>query len=352
MKNHILIELKADADASYISAVLKSLGLWTRSLKNSQNQIKAIEVLPPSIQIDSTLIERIEGVASVLGMSSPHPKVDQIAFKPFQIQKTQLNHPQQAPFLIAGPCSVESEEVAYQVAEIVSKANGKWMRGGAFKPRTSPYAFQGAGEIALKWLRESADQYGLSVVTEALSENSVEEVAKYADVVQIGARNMQNFALLKAVGQVHKPVLLKRGLSATLEEWLLAGEYLLSHGAEHVVFCERGIRSFDPETRNVLDLGAVALLKAQGLPVVVDPSHAAGRRDIVMPLLKAALAVGADAVMVEVHPNAMNALSDGAQALSALQLNQISEYMYDFCEKQKSLSINAPDFNRKEEKNG
>jgi 3-deoxy-7-phosphoheptulonate synthase len=326
MKN-ILVQLAPNANVDHINALLKALGLWTRNLKNEQGVTRAIEIIPPSPSIDQHYILNIEGVTEVLGLSSPYPKVDKTAYQPITIANTTLNEPVSKPFLIAGPCSVESEQVAFEVAEMVAKAGGKWMRGGAFKPRTSPYAFQGAGSSALQWLRQSADRFGLAVVTEALAENNVDEVAKYADVIQIGARNMQNFSLLKIVGQAQKPVLLKRGLSATIEEWLLAGEYLLNHGAKHVVFCERGIRSFDQETRNVLDLGAVALLKAQGFPVVVDPSHAAGRRDIVFPLLKAALAVGADAVMVEVHPNAMNALSDGAQALTQQQLSQISEYL-------------------------
>ena len=218
-----------------------------------------------------------------------------------------------------------------QVAEQVASAGAQWLRGGAYKPRTSPYAFQGKGEEGLKWLREAADEHGLKVVTEALSEQSAEQVAAWSDVVQIGTRNMQNFALLKAVGATRRPVLLKRGLCATIEEWLLAGEYLLAHGAEAVVFCERGLRSFDPQTRNLLDLGAVALLKhSYGQPVVVDPSHAAGRRDLIAPLTRASLAVGADGVMVESHPDAGCAMSDGPQALNTEELQRLGRELRSF----------------------
>ena len=191
--------------------------------------------------------------------------------------------------------AVESEARIFAIAKELARQGVRFLRGGAFKPRTSPYAFQGCGVAALDWLRRAADAHEMAVVTEVMSETDVAVVAERADVIQVGSRSMQSFALLKAIGRAHKPVLLKRSMSATLEEWLLAGEYLLAHGATSLAFCERGLRHFDPSTRNLLDLSAVALLAhVHELPVIVDPSHAAGRRDLVLPLAHAALAAGAD----------------------------------------------------------
>jgi len=219
--------------------------------------------------------------------------------------------------LMAGPCSVESEDQLLATAESVKAAGATILRGGAYKPRTSPYEFQGLGEEALRLLRRAGSAQGLGVVTEVMSEQDLPMIVEYADMLQIGSRNMQNFALLKAVGATNKPVLLKRGLSATIQEFLLAAEYIASQGNLHIVLCERGIRTFDNSTRNTCDLGGVSLLKElTHLPVVVDPSHATGRRSLVAPLSRAAAAVGADGIMVEVHPMPEEALSDGQQSLS------------------------------------
>lgn len=219
--------------------------------------------------------------------------------------------------VIAGPCSVESREQIHQTANAVKKLGAKMLRGGAYKPRTSPYEFQGLGEEGLKLLREAGDAENLPVVTEIMSEDDVEIVGQYADMFQIGARNMQNFALLKKIGRSGKPVLLKRGASATVKEWLLAAEYVLAGGNENVVLCERGIKTFDTSLRNTLDLAAVALVKELShLPIIVDPSHACGKRSLVGILAKAAFAVGADGVVVEVHPEPDKAWSDGAQSLT------------------------------------
>ena len=209
-------------------------------------------------------------------------------------------------------------------AAYAAAAGARFLRGGAFKPRSSPYSFNGHGRQALDWLRAAARAHNLGVVTEVMSELEVETVAEVADLVQIGSRNMQNYALLSRVGRCARPVLLKRGMAATVEEWLLAGEHLLAAGCPGVVFCERGIHSFDPSTRNLLDLGAVAVLRhAYRLPVVVDPSHAAGRRDLVVALAKAAVACGAHGLIVESHPNPAAALSDGPQALLPEQLSAL-----------------------------
>jgi 3-deoxy-7-phosphoheptulonate synthase len=222
-----------------------------------------------------------------------------------------------SPVLMAGPCSVESEAQIEGIARTLAPLGVRLLRGGAYKPRSSPYAFQGHGEVALGWLRRAASAHGMGVVTEAMSPEDVPMVAEMADLIQVGSRNMQNYALLRSIGRSSRPVLLKRGMVATIEEWLLAGEYCLYHGAKAVIFCERGVRGFDPATRNLLDLGAVALLAAvHRQPVVVDPSHAAGRRDLVIPMARAALAAGASGVLVEVHPDPGAALSDGPQAVA------------------------------------
>ncbi len=218
--------------------------------------------------------------------------------------------------VMAGPCAVESREQIMTTAKKVKEAGAKILRGGAFKPRTSPYAFQGMEEEGLKLLKEAKDTYGLPIVTEVMRERDVELVASYADILQIGARNMQNFGLLKAVGQIKKPVLLKRGLANTIKEFLMSAEYILSQGNYEVMLCERGIRTFETATRNTLDLGAVALLEYEThLPVIVDPSHATGKWSLVPPLAKASVAVGADGLMIEVHPNPHEAVSDGPQSL-------------------------------------
>ena len=231
-----------------------------------------------------------------------------------------------APVLAAGPCAVESREQLMAVAEAAARAGAGLLRGGAFKPRTSPYAFQGLGPEGLRLLAEARRQTGLPVATEVLAAEQVDLVAEVADLLQIGARNMQNYALLAAVGAAGKPVLLKRGLGATLDEWLMAAEYLLATGASGVVLCERGLRHFDPQTRNILDLaGALAVKSLTNLPVIADPSHATGRRDLVAPMALAALAAGLDGVIVEVHPDPDRALSDGAQSIDLAALGDLAQ---------------------------
>lgn len=233
------------------------------------------------------------------------------------------------PVVIAGPCSVESAEQIEMTAAAVADAGASMLRGGAFKPRTSPYSFQGLGEDGLRLLKSAGSRSGLPVVTEVLSEDHVGLISEYADMLQIGARNMQNFALLKKLAKCGKPLLLKRGPAATVKEWLMAAEYLLSGGNGDVVLCERGIRSFDPATRNVLDLGTVALMRElTHLPVIVDPSHATGRRSLVPAMSRAAIAAGADGLIIEVHPDPCNALSDREQQLT---LEGFSDLMETIC---------------------
>nr|WP_173361733.1 3-deoxy-7-phosphoheptulonate synthase [Desulfitobacterium hafniense] len=227
--------------------------------------------------------------------------------------------------LMAGPCAVESAEQMRAAAQGVRAAGGKILRGGVYKPRTSPYSFQGLGEQGIGYLREAAAEYGLLTVTEVMDERSLEVLVDKVDILQVGSRNMQNFHLLKLLGEIRNPVILKRGLAATVEEWLAAAEYILSGGNAQVILCERGIRTFEPSTRNTLDLSAVSLVKVLShLPVIVDPSHAAGRVDIIPALAKAAVAVGADGLLIEVHPQPEEAQSDGMQSLTPEQFSRLA----------------------------
>jgi 3-deoxy-7-phosphoheptulonate synthase len=226
--------------------------------------------------------------------------------------------------MMAGPCSVEGEKQILESAEIVAKAGAQLLRGGAFKPRTSPYDFQGMAEEGLKLLAKAREVTGLGIVTEVMSDADVPLVAEYADVLQIGARNMQNFALLKTLGKCGRPILLKRGMSATVKELLMSAEYIVAHGNPDVMLCERGIRTFETVTRNTCDIGAVAALQEMThLPIILDPSHATGKRSLVPPVSKAGVAVGADGLIVEMHPNPEKAWSDGAQSLSPAEFNKM-----------------------------
>lgn len=230
------------------------------------------------------------------------------------------------PVVIAGPCSVESYEQTLLTAETVKAAGGSLLRGGAYKPRTSPYDFQGLGPKALEILAEVGSKTGLPVVSEVMGVDSVEMVAQHVDMLQVGARNMQNFDLLRKLAKVERPVLLKRGAGSTVREWLSAAEYLLSGGNDQVVLCERGIRSFDPDFRNIIDLAGMALARQlTHLPVIADPSHGTGRRDLIVAMSRAALAAGADGLMIEVHPKPADALSDGAQSLDLMMFTHLME---------------------------
>ena len=235
--------------------------------------------------------------------------------------------------VMAGPCSVESIEQLREAAKAVKAGGAKFLRGGAFKPRTSPYDFQGLAEEGLKMLREVADEEGLKVVTEIVDKDDIELVGKYADIYQVGARNMQNFQLLKALGKAKKPVMLKRGLAATISEWLNAAEYIMAGGNEQVIFCERGIRTYETFTRNTLDLSAVAAIKELShLPVIVDPSHGTGRWEMVRPMARAAVAAGCDGLIIEVHPHPEVALSDGDQSLTPKNFNALMGELGKICD--------------------
>ncbi|MGP3778161.1 3-deoxy-7-phosphoheptulonate synthase [Halanaerobium saccharolyticum] len=224
--------------------------------------------------------------------------------------------------VMAGPCSVESREQIIETAKIVKAGGAQILRGGAFKPRTSPYSFQGLGEEGLKLMAEAREETGLKIVTELMDIEHIDVVCKYTDIIQIGARNMQNYSLLKEIGKLDKPVMLKRGMAATIKEWLLAAEYVMNNGNHNVILCERGVRTFGEETRNTMDLSSIPLVQQLShLPVIADPSHGTGRWELVIPVARAAVAVGADGIMVEVHPDPQNALSDGPQSLKPKNFN-------------------------------
>jgi 3-deoxy-7-phosphoheptulonate synthase len=279
----------------------------------------------PREPLDPRLIEVLPGVREVVRISEPY-KLAGRTFKPedtvVKIGEVPVGGTE--VITMAGPCSVENREQVGAVARSVAASGARVLRGGAFKPRTSPYSFQGHGEEALKWMREAADENGLAVVSEIMDLRQIEMMERYVDCLQVGARNVQNFDLLKELGKVRTPVLLKRGLSSTIEEWLLSAEYILAGGNSQVVLCERGIRTFETYTRNTLDISAIPVVKKHShLPILVDPSHGTGRREKVIPMARAAVAAGADGLLIEVHNDPEKALSDGPQSLYPEQFDQL-----------------------------
>ncbi len=277
--------------------------------------------------IDPREFEVMDGVQEAVRVSEPY----KLSSRTFKRDKTlvKLNGCTiggKDVIVMAGPCTIENEQQLFATAEAVARAGAKVLRGGAYKPRTSPYAFQGMGIEGLKLLQAAGKQYGMATVSEVMEISQIEKMLEYVDILQIGARNMQNFNLLSAVGQTRKPVLLKRGMAATIEEWLLASEYIMSGGNYQVILCERGIRTFDTYLRNTLDLAAIPVVqKLSHLPIIVDPSHATGRRDKVMPMARAAVAAGADGVMIEVHVEPEKALCDGPQSLYPEQFVELMD---------------------------
>jgi 3-deoxy-7-phosphoheptulonate synthase len=297
-----------------------------RSTGVNQTVLGAVGAKPA---IDTRDLEVLEGVAEVIRISTPF-KLASRTFRPEDSiiragpKGRQVAIGGKTVVMMAGPCTVESAEQIREVAWRVKQGGAAILRGGAFKPRTSPYSFQGLGEKGLRYIRKAADENGLLVVTECLDTGHVEMVTEYADVVQVGARNMQNFEMLKALGKIRKPVLLKRGMSATIEELLMSAEYILTGGNHHVILCERGIRTFETYTRNTLDISAIPVVKKLShLPIIVDPSHGTGRRDKVAPMARAAIAAGADGILIEVHHEPEKALCDGAQSLFPEQFEQL-----------------------------
>src|SRR4051795_9905192 len=324
----MLIVMNANAPEGEISnavRVVESLGFRAHVMPGATRT--AIGVTGNQGVVDLSHFENLPGVAEAIRVTKPY-KLITLDLRP---DRTVVDLGDGARIgdgslaIIAGPCSIENAKQAFAVAEIVKKSGAQFFRGGAFKPRTSPYSFSGLGKDALKILVEIRERFGLKIVTEALDEANVDLVEKYADMLQVGARNMQNFTLLRRVGRSKLPVLLKRGMAATLEEWLLAAEYVMAEGNYQIVLCERGVRTFAQHTRNTLDLAAVpAVRRISHLPVIVDAAHGTGRSYMVTPLARAGVAVGADGSMVEVHSRPDEALSDGGQALTLSEFEQMS----------------------------
>jgi len=315
----MLIVMRPQATADQIAAVVErihALGLDAHEIPGAQRT--AIGITGNRGALDAEAFASLPGVADAIRVSQPFKLVSREVKEEdtiIDVGGSRLGGPGLA--IMAGPCSVESEEQILEVARGVKELGATFLRGGAFKPRTSPYEFQGLGEVGLKLLALARDKTGLKVVTEVMDTDDLPLVADYADVLQLGARNMQNFSLLRRLGKLGKPVLLKRGPSATIKEWLMAAEYIVSNGNYQVVLCERGIRTFETMTRNTLDLNAVPVLKSlTHLPVIVDPSHGIGMRRHVPAMARAAIAAGADGLIIEVHPHPDQALSDGHQSLS------------------------------------
>ncbi len=318
----MLVVMQSNATEEQVRAVcqrIESLGLRPHPIPGAART--AIGITGNSGEVDTGALESMPGVVECIPVSKPYKLVSRDVKAENSVVRVptpsgDVTFGGQAVAIVAGPCAVETREQVFTIAERIRAAGVRLFRGGAYKPRTSPYSFQGLGEDGLKILAEVREKFGMGVVTEAVDNESLDLVEKYADVIQIGARNMQNFSLLKRAGKARKPVLLKRGMSATLDELLMAAEYVMSEGNYNVILCERGVRTFSDHTRNTLDLSVIpAVQRLSHLPIVVDPSHGTGRRNKVLPLSRAAVAVGADGILVEVHHDPAHALSDGPQSI-------------------------------------
>jgi len=324
----MLVVMKNDATQEQVQAVIREIeNMGYRGVPMPGAQRTAVCIIGNQGAVDDSGLLVMDGVKETIRVTKPYKLVS----RETQPQSTviavgDIKIGGGKPVIMAGPCAVESEEQALTIARIVKKCGAQVFRGGAFKPRTSPYSFQGLGEEGLKILDKVRRETGLLIVTEATDHTNIEVVEQYADIIQIGARNMQNYSLLRRAGHASKPVLLKRSFAATIEELLMSAEYISSEGNNQVILCERGIRTFSDNTRNTLDLSAIPSIKeASHLPIIVDPSHAAGRRDYVIPLSKGAIAVGADGLLVEVHHDPPHALSDGMQSLYPEQFGELME---------------------------
>ncbi|HLG15812.1 MAG TPA: 3-deoxy-7-phosphoheptulonate synthase [Blastocatellia bacterium] len=322
----MVIVMEEAATEEQISNVIDKLVKIGFDIHRSTGVVHTVLGAVGGLVVDTRDIELLDGVKEVLRITSPY-KLASRPFKPegtrIKIKDVTIGGPE--VIMMAGPCTIESREQVMTIAEIVSRYGAKILRGGAFKPRTSPYSFQGLGEEGLKFIRQAADRFDLLVVSEVMEPTQIPMFLRYVDILQIGARNMQNFNLLREVGRLNKPVLLKRGPAATIEETLLAAEYIMSGGNHEVIICERGIRTFEPYLRNTFDISAIPVLKKLShLPVAADPSHATGRRDKVLPIAQAAVAAGTDALLIEVHHDPENALCDGAQSLLPDQFERLT----------------------------
>ena len=324
----MLVVMKNDATEAQVQAVIREIeSLGYRGIPMPGAQRTAVCIIGNQGPVDDSRLLVMDGVKETIRVTKPyklvsretHPQSTVIAIGDIKIGGGK-------PVVMAGPCAVESEEQALTIAHLVKKCGAQVFRGGAFKPRTSPYSFQGLGEEGLKILDKVRKETGLLIVTEATDHTNIEVVEQYTDIIQIGARNMQNYSLLRRAGHASKPILLKRSFAATIEELLMSAEYISSEGNNQVILCERGIRTFSDNTRNTLDLSAIPSIKeVSHLPIIVDPSHAAGKRDYVISLSKGAIAVGADGLLVEVHHDPPHALSDGMQSLYPEQFGELME---------------------------
>jgi 3-deoxy-7-phosphoheptulonate synthase len=321
----MVVVMKERATPEQIEQVIAHLVELGMDVHRSTGASRVVLGVVGSGKVDPRLIELMDGVNEVLRISEPY-KLASRTFKPEDtvISIGELHLGGDEVIVMAGPCSAENEQQVNSTAAAVKRAGAKALRGGAFKPRSSPYSFQGLGEEGLRLLRAAGNTHDLKLVTEVMDISQIETIDRYADIFQVGARNMQNFTLLRELGRARKPVLLKRGISATVEEWLLSAEYVLSGGNTQVMLCERGIRTFETATRNTLDISAIPIVKQLShLPVFVDPSHGTGRRDKVAPMARAAVAAGADGLLIEVHCDPDHALSDGAQSLFPAQFDRL-----------------------------
>src|ERR671914_930990 len=321
----MIVVMEERATEAQVDAVIARLIELGMDVHRSSGATRTVLGVVGANKIEKELIEILEGVSEVLRISEPYKRASR-SYRPEDtiVQVDDVRIGGDEVIVMAGPCSAETEEQCHASAAAVKRAGAKVLRGGAFKPRSSPYSFQGHGEKGLQMLRDAADAHNLKLISEVMDLSQIELIAKYADIFQVGARNMQNFTLLRELGHARKPVLLKRGLSATIEEWLMSAEYILSGGNKDVILCERGIRTFETATRNTFDISAIAVVKKLShLPIVADPSHGAGRRDMVAQLARAAVAAGADGLIIEVHDNPDRALSDGAQSLFPTQFDRL-----------------------------
>ncbi len=336
----MVIVLKQDATREQINHVVEVVhSLGARAHISHGEERTIIGVIGDKRNVQREQLMALPGVENVISILQPYKLVSrEFKHDDTVVRVNGVEIGGEKPVMIAGPCSVENERQIIESAWIVKNQGGHLLRGGAFKPRTNPYSFQGLGIEGLKLLQKAKEETGLPIVTEVMQAGDAELVAEYSDILQIGARNMQNYMLLKAVGRVDKPVLLKRGMSATLKEFLMSAEYIMAEGNNNVILCERGIRTFVDFTRNTLDLNIVpAIKKISHLPIIVDPSHGTGRTDLVIPMALAGLAAGADGLMVEIHPNPEKAWSDADQTLNPQQFAELMHKFNHFIEWQKSL---------------
>ena len=324
----VMSHTATEADVEGVCNAIRAMGYTPAPMPGAQRT--AVGVVGNDGRVDSSLISELPGVAQVIHVSNPYKQVS----REWRTENTVVTIAPGVSFggteipVIAGPCSVESEAQILESAHAVKAAGAVGLRGGAFKPRSSPYSFQGLGKQGLALLALAKRETGLAIITEAMDDEGAHMVAEVADCIQLGARNMQNYSLLKTVGRIGKPVLLKRGMAATIQDLLLSAEYILSEGNPHVILCERGLRSFDPTSRNLFDLTAIPVChQLSHLPIVADPSHGTGRRDKVLPMSRAAVAAGADGLLIEVHPQPDKARSDGVQSLNPAQFTELMTQM-------------------------